>query len=91
MGSARLKKKNELRYRKYNKKIDGMHDGHHQYCGHCENYDPLFEVQSCAAFNAGVVETIRTEPRCKILGLKSSIKYRVRGDHTCDAWTFATE
>lgn len=73
MGSTRLKKKDELHYRRgsTNESVN---------CSHCAHYVRDFEVKAWVT-----EEVIRTEPRCRVMGLKSSMKYRVRPDHTCDS------
>jgi len=44
-------------------------------CSYCGHY---------VSRGAWITET-RIEPRCKIMGLKTSNRYRVRPDYTCDA------
>lgn len=84
MGSVRLKKKTELNYRKgsTNESVN---------CKTCENFVPEFDVISCTVFNGEKSEVLRIESRCKIMGLKSSIKYRVWPDYRCDAHKMSEE
>ena len=71
MGSLpRLKKKDELRYRR----------GSTNEASNCK---------WCASFVAentlcGGGRIANLGPRCKIIGLEQSIRYRIREDHTCD-------
>ena len=72
MGFPKLKKKIGLRYRK------GSTDDS-QNCSHCEHYvkeHPVYHLGGRLAAH---------EPRCKIMGLENSIRYRIRSDHRCDA------
>jgi hypothetical protein len=69
----RLKKKDELRYRKgsTNESIN---------CRYCVNFVKEYEAKGIG----GVV--LRVEGRCQIMGVDhSSIRYRIRRDFTCDA------
>lgn len=63
MGSARLKIKIELNYRK---------GPTWKNCGDCNHFVNEYEVPGCPG------------PRCKIIGLNHSAKYRIRPDHICD-------
>jgi len=50
MGSAKLKMKEQLHYRKTKtiaRRIDGMH------CATCDHYVPKFQVMTCAVFTDG--------------------------------------
>jgi hypothetical protein len=71
MGSPkRLKKKDELRYRKGS-------TNETQNCEHCASfvkYNVLCDGE----------KVLDLGPRCKILGLEQSVRYRVRADYTCD-------
>ncbi len=84
MGSVRLKKKTELNYRKGS-------TNEAENCKHCENFVPEFVFMSCTVFNGAKCEVRRFESRCRIMGLKSSAKYRVRADHRCIAHTTSKE
>lgn len=75
MGSVRLKKKTELNYRK---------GPTHKNCGDCNHFVKDFEVHGIAAFGSDPSAVLRVEPRCKIIGLGNSVKYRIREDHICD-------
>lgn len=72
MGGRRLKKKDELNYRRGRtwKK-----------CSFCKHYVDQFRV--VLTFSKG---EDRIEPRCKIMGLNNSIRYRVHPDNICDAY-----
>ena len=65
----RLKKKDEMKYRK------GLKD-ESRICQACLQLVPDFDIPGKGR-----------EPRCKVMGLQGSIRYRVRTDHTCDAFT----
>jgi hypothetical protein len=71
MGSQRLKKKTELNYRK-------GRTGHH--CSYCNHFVSRFEVKLIGG------ETKGFEPRCRIMGLQMSIKYRINPENLCDAY-----
>ena len=73
MGVPRLKKKIELRYRK------GSTDDS-QNCSHCEHF-----VKEHPIRHLGRNEIVAHEPRCKVIGLGNSRRYRIRADHRCDA------
>lgn len=75
MGSVRLKIKTELNYRK---------GPTWKSCGDCNHFIRDFEVHGIAVFGSDKGQVLRIEPRCKIMGLGNSIKYRVRPDHICD-------
>ena len=68
----RLKRKDDLRYRKgsTNENIN---------CRFCVQFIKDFKVPVYGGGEA------RIEPRCTIMGLKTSARYRVRPDYTCDA------
>ncbi|PKN20405.1 MAG: hypothetical protein CVU71_01035 [Deltaproteobacteria bacterium HGW-Deltaproteobacteria-6] len=68
----RLKKKVELKYRK-----GSTDDG--QNCRYCTSYVKDFEVIGIGGIKLDV------EPRCQIIGLENSRRYRVRPDYTCNA------
>jgi len=74
MGSMpKLKDKEVFRYRKgsTNESVN---------CGACEQFRPSFPV-----FGIGGDGTpIQIESRCALLGIRESIRYRVRKDYTCD-------
>ena len=71
MGSLpRLKKKDELHYRK-GSTSDGLN------CAYCQNFVNFEE------FNKEVVLSLYG--RCTLLGVKESVRYRVRKDYKCDA------
>jgi hypothetical protein len=63
----RLKKKDELHYRKGS-------TNESRNCQFCENYMGNYCV-------GGIC---RVEARCKLMGIRESIRYRVRPDFTCD-------
>jgi len=65
----RLKKKDELNYRKVPAKESRS-------CQGCVQLVPEFDIPGKGR-----------EPRCKVMGLQGSIRYRVRTDHACDAFT----
>lgn len=72
MGIPRLKIKNELGYRKAGKNET-------RNCRRCFYFVPDFIVRSCGSGG----EPIRTEGRCRIIGLKHSLRYRVLPHYTC--------
>lgn len=72
MGSTKLKKKEVLRYRKGS-------TSENLNCRYCVNYLADQEITGIGGVH------LRTEDRCKIMGLGTSIKYRVQPDHRCDA------
>jgi hypothetical protein len=47
----------------------------HLNCQHCVNLVKRFKTSPNT-----------DEPRCRIFGLRESIRYRVREDHRCNAW-----
>lgn len=70
MGSLpRLKAKDRLRYRKGS-------TNESKNCRHCKNFVDFKELNEEVAPLYG---------RCKIMGVKESVRYRVRKDYTCDA------
>lgn len=74
MGSLpRLKMKDELRYRK-----GSTNESFN--CVTCQNFVNFEE------FNKEVVVSLYG--RCKLLGVKESIRYRVRRDYMCNAHVF---
>lgn len=73
MSTTRLKKKDELRYRK-GSTCETMN------CLFCRHFVRDFPVRSC-----GDGRVIDHQPRCRIMGLEHSRRYRVRPDYTCDA------
>lgn len=74
MGSLpRLKDKDRLRYRK-----GSTNESFN--CACCLNFVKSEE------HNKGAPPAVYG--RCKLLGIKESIRYRVRKDHTCDAHVF---
>jgi len=72
MGTGRLKKKDELHYRKgstcenYN-------------CEYCKSFVGNFEVHGLGG------NVLAIEGRCRVMGLEHSRRYRVRKDYRCDA------
>jgi hypothetical protein len=46
-------------------------------CRYCTSFQPDFDVPGKGK-----------EPRCNLMGLNESIRYRVRPDHTCNAHCF---
>ncbi|MBW2673366.1 MAG: hypothetical protein JRD89_08145 [Deltaproteobacteria bacterium] len=73
MGSRRLKKKDDLRYR-VGSTIETRN------CKWCRHYVGCFAVRHIGDAGESVIE-----PRCRIMGLENSRRYRVRPDYTCDA------
>lgn len=72
MGSLpRLKDKDIYRYRKGSTM-------EHLNCHDCEHLVRTYEIKDMHG------TFLRFELRCRKLGLKESIRYRVREDHTCD-------
>lgn len=72
MGSmAKLKKKDELRYRKgsTNESVN---------CRYCAHFQLEYPILSNGTL-------LRVESRCQVFGIKESIRYRVRKDYTCNA------
>lgn len=66
---ARLKKKDELNYRR----------GYtHSHCGDCDFFVPDFRVMGIGG------EFLRYEPRCKQIGLRDGRMYRVGRNNICD-------
>lgn len=74
----RLKKKDELRYRKGSATEIG-------WCQVCASFVPDFVVRGLGG------NLDRTEPRCKVMGLQESIRYRVHSNYTCDAYEESEE
>jgi len=72
MGTERLKKKNELRYRK------GSTDERNN-CRYCTSFVVDFEVRGLGG------NVLAIEGRCRVMGLEHSRRYRIREDHRCDA------
>ena len=73
---GRLKKKDELHYA-YQRK------GAETICCTCNHWVPDFKRMGIAVFGGN--KLLSVEPRCLIMGLGNSIRYRVRYDHGCDA------
>jgi len=70
MGVPNLKIKQELHYRR----------GYtHASCGSCNHYVAAFEPKSCNGLPLG-----KTEPRCLVIGLENSRRYRVHPANICD-------
>lgn len=74
MGSmARLKKKDELNYRKGSTNEAAN-------CRFCVNFVANYEATGIGG------EVLRTESRCHLMGVDhSSVRYRIRPDFTCNA------
>jgi len=72
MGTGRLKKKDDLHYRKGS-------TGTHYNCECCKNFIDNFEVHSIGG------RLLAVEGRCRIMGMENSRRYRIRPDHRCDA------
>jgi len=70
MGSATLKTKSNLHYRRGT-------TAHH--CSECNSYFPEFDVRGIGG------ELIRSEPRCRVMGLKDGRAYRIMPGNICDA------
>ncbi len=74
MGSQpKLKIKEELHYRK-GSTCESMN------CRHCDHFVKDFPVYGIG----GAGKPLRIESRCKIIGLKEGVRYRVREDYRCD-------
>ena len=69
MGSARLKKKTELNYRRGTTS---------RYCEHCNHYVSSFP----ACTPDGKFRAF--EPRCEIMGLQNGRAYRIHPANICD-------
>ncbi len=73
MGSLpRLKKKIELHYRKGSTNESCN-------CQNCKN------IVKDSVVITGRGEILAAEPRCKVMGLQPSRRYRIRLDYTCNA------
>lgn len=72
----RLKKKDELHYRKGS-------TNESKNCRFCVNIVKGFEVKGIGGPGA-----IALENRCKIMGLNASRRYRINTDFTCDAQVY---
>lgn len=70
MGSARLKKKDEFKYRKGGSGTPN--------CGRCAHVVRDFQTHTMNG------APLNIEPRCRIMGLENGRRYRVRLDHVCD-------
>lgn len=69
MGVPNLKIKVELNYRRgYS----------HAHCSDCNHYISEFTVKSCNGNPLG------NEPRCRVIGLNHSKRYRVHPNNICD-------
>jgi hypothetical protein len=73
MGATRVKKKDVLHYR-YSPKEPKC-------CGICAAFSPNYQVTGIG----GMV--LEESPRCRVIGLNVSIKYRVHVSYVCDAFT----
>lgn len=72
----RLKKKDELQYRKGS-------TNEAQNCQFCMHFVHSYEAKGIG----GAI--LRVEGRCKIMGVdNSSIRYRIRPDHTCNVHAY---
>ncbi len=71
MGGKRLKKKDELNYRR---------GGTAHQCGQCNHYVPDFRVKGIGGVDLG------EKPRCKIIGLGNSVLYQVNEKAICDEY-----
>lgn len=69
MGVPRLKIKNELRYR------PGPTSGG---CSDCDHYVARFQVRKTDATPLAI------EPRCRLIGMGNSRRYRINPGHICD-------
>jgi len=76
MGVKRLKIKNELNYKR------GLTWA---YCGQCDHFVPQYHVPGSWA-EKGEIESLRDEPRCKIIGLKPGRQYRINPANICDRY-----
>ena len=72
MGVPRLKKKIELNYRRGRPGC---------WCEECAAYVGNFGVRGI-----GEIAVLRAEPRCRVIGLKNSRRYKISPVHCCDAW-----
>jgi len=73
MTLRKLQKKIDLRYRR-GSTCETLN------CGWCEHY-----VKNHPVRHLGGEEVVGHEPRCRVMGLENSIRYRIRADHRCDA------
>ncbi|KFO68023.1 hypothetical protein ER57_06935 [Smithella sp. SCADC] len=71
-GLPRLKKKDELHYRK------GQTNEAHT-CQWCRNFCRNIDVKGIGGVDLG------KQCRCTVIGLQPSRRYRIYSDHTCDA------
>jgi hypothetical protein len=69
----RLEKKDKLRYRKGS-------TSELRWCRVCTHFVPDYVVKGIP------LGRLLVEPRCGVMGLHESIRYRVRLDHTCEAY-----
>lgn len=74
----RLKRKDELKYRKGS-------TSELRWCRVCANFVSDFVIRG---IGGGLN---RTEPRCRVMGLQEGRRYRVRPDHTCEAYEESRE
>ncbi|MFZ5760971.1 MAG: hypothetical protein ACOY32_15245 [Thermodesulfobacteriota bacterium] len=51
----------------------------HAHCNDCNHFVADFEPKSCNGNPLG-----RTEPRCRVIGLENSRRYRVHPKNICD-------
>lgn len=70
-GASMLKIKEQLKYKK---------GGTSRNCGGCDHFVRNFQVMSCDG------NPLHIEPRCKVIGLENSIKYRVHEKNVCDKY-----
>jgi len=71
-GSQMLKAKRALNYRKGNKDLN---------CGNCNNFNKEFQFLKMDG------TPHKLAPRCKVIGLESSIRYQVNAKYVCDGHT----
>ena len=71
MAGQRLKIKDDLHYKR---------GGESASCSGCNNYVGRFRRHVIGG------EFIGEEPRCLVMGLKHSIKYRINPNNICDLW-----
>jgi hypothetical protein len=74
----RLKIKDDLHYRKGSTN-ESMN------CRYCVNF-----IKDVVVKGIGGI-ALRTEGRCRIMGMKESIRYRINRDYTCDKQQYAVE
>jgi hypothetical protein len=72
MGKPRLRMKTELNYRRGSTA---------HYCSQCNFYVSKFDVKLLDGTSSGIVQ-----PRCRVIGLRNSRRYRINPDGICDKY-----